>query len=78
MPAEPQYTILSDITVPSARIRDGGALEHHLVIQDSDGNLYTVVISDRVYTPALAAAMAAQQRRLLEISRLREILGRES
>ena len=73
----PEFVILSDVTVPSGRIADQGALEHHVILQDSDGNLYTVVVSDKYYTPELVLVMAAQQKRLLAMERLNRFLRAE-
>lgn len=72
-----EFTILSDVTVPSGRIADKGELQHHVMLRDSDGNLYTVLIPDQVYTPELAVTMAAQQQRLKAMERLNRFLRTE-
>lgn len=73
----PEFVILSDVTVPSGKIADKGALEHHVVVKDSDGNLYTVVVPERNYTPELVLVMTAQQKRLLAMERLNRFLRAE-
>lgn len=76
MPAtDNAFTIVSDISVPSPRLADRGALEHHVIVRDAAGRLYNLVIPQAAYTPEAVLARAAAEAQRREDAALRRAFG---
>jgi len=69
-----EFTIISRIEAPSPGTRRLGKSDMHVHIQDEDGDIYRVVVPTEIYTDTLARTMAAQQRRLKGMERLKNLL----